>query len=464
MTEELPKGWTTARIGDVCEINPRHFDQPAGDKDLVSFVPMASVEAETGRLDPSFTRFYSEVRKKSLTRFQEGDVLFSKITPCMENGKIALAKNLSGGRAVGSTEFMVLRCSRVLDPSFLMYFLIRASFRKEAEMNMAGAVGQRRVPKSFVSGSVIPVPPLAEQRRIVASLEAYLSRLDSASGAMKKSLLDIDSFRLSSIKRAYKGKMQKIGDLFSVAVGSTPSRSDASNWKGEVPWVSSGEVAFNRIKSTKELISKSAVGKYEKRVHPPGTVLIAMIGEGKTRGQVAVLDIAAAHNQNCASIRVSETEHDPDYVYFFLKGRYGETRRSSSGGNQLALNKSKVQEIEIPMISPAGQRKVVDKIEAAEAVADRMQGQVETALRRAENLRQALLATAFTGKLVPQDPSDEPAAVLIERIQSEHASVPKAKRARRSTKTPMRLASATDVRIPKDPHSVYTGEQTALEF
>jgi hypothetical protein len=102
-------------------------------------------------------------------------------------------------------------------------------------------------------------------------------------------------------------------------------------WDGDIPWVSSGEVAFNRIKATRETIAPSAVSG-GKRLHPPGTVMLAMIGEGKTRGQTAILDIEAAHNQNCASIRVSETRILPEYVFAFFKERYLETRRGSSGG------------------------------------------------------------------------------------------------------------------------------------
>lgn len=88
----------------------------------------------------------------------------------------------------------------------------------------------------------------------------------------------------------------KIGELFDVYVGSTPSRADPSLWHGDVPWVSSGEVAFNRIRTTRESISRRALGSSKTRLHPPGTVMLSMIGQGKTRGQAAILEISAAHN------------------------------------------------------------------------------------------------------------------------------------------------------------------------
>lgn len=102
--------------------------------------------------------------------------------------------------------------------------------------------------------------------------------------------------------------------------------------------MSSGEVAFNRIKATRESISAKGLDNSSTNLHPPGTVLLGMIGEGKTRGQVAILDIEACNNQNSAAIRVSETDVLPEYVYSFLEKEYEETRRRGSGGNQPALN------------------------------------------------------------------------------------------------------------------------------
>ncbi|MCZ9343216.1 restriction endonuclease subunit S, partial [Streptomyces sp. TRM76130] len=183
------------------------------------------------------------------------------------------------------------------------------------------------------------IPPLAEQNRIVEALEDHLARLDAASAALRRSLARTAHLRQSTIRRALRGQgitplrgedaaedfqprsllapheqpwsipegwlWTTIGSLFKVYVGTTPSRKVPELWSGSIPWVSSGEVSFGRISGTREHIAETAVGNRKTRLHPPGTVMIAMIGEGKTRGQAAILDIEAAHNQNCASIRVS---------------------------------------------------------------------------------------------------------------------------------------------------------------
>ena len=98
-----------------------------------------------------------------------------------------------------------------------------------------------------------------------------------------------------------------IGELFEVVVGATPSRSEPAYWAGQIPWVSSGEVAFCRIRATRETITGAGLSNSSAKLLPPGTMLLGMIGEGRTRGQAAILGVAAATNQNSAELRVSDT-------------------------------------------------------------------------------------------------------------------------------------------------------------
>src|SRR3990172_8286923 len=108
MDWQLPPSWKWARLSEVAAISPKGFRSPPLDSDPVSFVPMAAVEEGTGRLDASTTRPWAEV-KRGYTTFEEGDILFAKVTPCMQNGKCAVASGLAGGRGAGSTELFVVR-------------------------------------------------------------------------------------------------------------------------------------------------------------------------------------------------------------------------------------------------------------------------------------------------------------------------------------------------------------------
>ncbi|MBZ0125579.1 MAG: restriction endonuclease subunit S [Rhodocyclaceae bacterium] len=159
--------WPLKTVGDICDVNPR---LPRGhniaDDQIVSFVPMAAVDEVSGTIQALHTRPFAEV-KKGYTHFMNGDVLFAKITPCMENGKAAIASELVGGLGFGSTEFHVLRAKNGVLPEWLFYFVRQPAFRNEAKRNFTGTAGQQRVPTTFLSSAVIPVPPLPEQRRIV---------------------------------------------------------------------------------------------------------------------------------------------------------------------------------------------------------------------------------------------------------------------------------------------------------
>jgi type I restriction enzyme, S subunit len=157
---ELPKGWADTTLGDCAVFNPRH-DADVLSSTLVSFVPMPAVSDTEGKIVNPSIRPFSEVAK-GYTHFQEGDVIFAKITPCMENGKIAVARELENGLACGSTEFHVLRPLADISADYIWRFLRQQSFRGDAEASMTGAVGQRRVPADFLKNSRIPLPPLSE--------------------------------------------------------------------------------------------------------------------------------------------------------------------------------------------------------------------------------------------------------------------------------------------------------------
>lgn len=209
-----------------------------------------------------------------------------------------------------------------------------------------------------------------------------------------------------------------LGQLFQVSIGSTPSRKASSYWGGGIPWVSSGEVAFCRISKTKETISQLGYDSSSVKLHPKGTVMLAMIGEGKTRGQAAILDIEACHNQNAASIGVSATPIPPEYIYNYLRYRYEIVRGIGQGGNQPALNGDLVKGIAIPLPPLEEIAEICEVVERQFAIVAAFSTDVSAQHRLVDAQRQAILRGAFNGTLVAQDLSDEPASVVLERIAS----------------------------------------------
>lgn len=238
-------------LREAAEINPKVDRSLLSDDMLVSFVPMASVGAADGQIDVSTTRTYAEV-KKGYTAFRNGDVLFAKVTPCMENGKMAVARNLSNGQGFGSTEFHVLRPREGVDPSYLYHFVSSATFRKEAARHMTGAVGLRRVPSAFLQDELIPLPELDEQRRIVAEIEKQFSRLDEAVANLQRVKANLKRYKAAVLKAAVEGRLVE---------------TEASIAHREGRTYESGEQLLQRILHERQ-VSWASKRKYREPAHP----------------------------------------------------------------------------------------------------------------------------------------------------------------------------------------------------
>ena len=193
-------------LSDAVQVNPKIDRTALTDETEVSFVPMAAVGAASGHIDVSTVRPYAEV-KKGYTNFCNGDVLFAKVTPCMENGKMAVARQLKNGVGFGSTEFHVLRPREGVDSQYIYYFVSSQTFRKEAAGHMTGAVGLRRVPSAFLESAEIPLPPLERQREIVAELEKQFSRLDEAVANLLRVKANLKRYKASVLKAAVEGRL-----------------------------------------------------------------------------------------------------------------------------------------------------------------------------------------------------------------------------------------------------------------
>ena len=204
---QLPEGWTVIKLTAACELNPPKPKPNQIASNLpVTFVPMAAVDAELGAITNASIREYTTVAK-GFTSFQEGDVIMAKITPCMENGKAAIARGLSNGVGFGSTEFHVFRSSGAVLPEYIFHFVRQQSFRKLAEANMTGTVGQKRVPASFLNDCDFPLPPLAEQRRIVAKLETLLGKVEACQQRLAKIPVILKRFRQAVLAAACSGEL-----------------------------------------------------------------------------------------------------------------------------------------------------------------------------------------------------------------------------------------------------------------
>ena len=440
------------RLGDVAQINPRFDKTSLADDAPVSFVPMAAVGAADGQIDASTTRPFGEV-KKGYTPFREGDVLFAKVTPCMENGKMAVARGLKNGVGFGSSEFHVLRPTERVDAKYLYHFVSSESFRKEAARHMTGAVGLRRVPTAFLSDAELPLVGLDEQRRIVAEIDKQFSRLDEAVANLHRVKANLKRYKAAVLKAAVecrlveteasiarregrgcetgeqllqrilderrkqwvgRGKYKppqlptdtdtalpegwvwaSIDQLAEVGTGATPSRSNPAFWTGgDIPWVSSSVVNADQVTEATEFVTEQALAETNLTLYPPGTLLLAMYGEGKTRGKCTELRLHATTNQALAALQASADVRG--YLRHFLEHNYEEMRKVASGGVQPNLNLSLVRSVCVPLPPAAEQVRISAEIERQLTILRGVEAEVDVNLLRAHTLRRATLSKAFT--------------------------------------------------------------------
>lgn len=199
--------WENGILMDFCKINPKKINTKEFDDDMiVSFIPMPCVSDIWGKIVKKELRKLGEV-KKGYTNFFEGDVLFAKITPCMENGKSAIVDKLENDIGFGSTEFYVLRCDEnKLNNKYLHYFVRQKTFRDEAKGEMTGAVGQQRVPKTFLENYKMKVPTIEEQQEIVNILDKLLAKYNKIKN-LEQQLEKIELLKKAILAKAFRGEL-----------------------------------------------------------------------------------------------------------------------------------------------------------------------------------------------------------------------------------------------------------------
>ncbi len=439
---ELPKGWEWVCLADITEINPKLPFENIPDVLEVTFLPMKHVEERSNKISLVETRKYGDV-KKGFVPMTDGDVIFAKISPCMENGKVAIVHSLRNHIAFGSTEFHVFRMKGMVIGKFVFHYLNREDFRRNAQGMMTGAVGQRRVPRKFLEESSIPLPPLAEQERIVARIEELFSSLDKGIESLKTAQAQLKTYRQAVLKWAFEGrftnadvpegelpagwKWVKLGDLTkSIEAGKSfkcderpPSERETGVLKvSAVTWGVFDENESKTVTDPEKINSNYLV-----RI---GDFLFSRANTLDLIG--AVVRVHALTKKLLLSdktLRLSFHTQivNEDWVLHFLRCQIGRKQiQDNSSGNQESMRnigQEGIRRISIPLPPTLDeQARVVAEIEARLSVCDQVEAGITRGLEQAEALRQSILKRAFEGKLVPQDPADEPASALLARIRA----------------------------------------------
>lgn len=443
----LPDGWVWTTLEEVSELNPR-IDRQSIDDDLeVTFLPMKNVEELSGKIDLSETKRFSELKRKSYTPFRDGDILFAKVTPCMENGKIALAYDLKNGIGFGSTEFHVIRLSVEHSKQFFFFYFLQQKFRQEAKRAMTSAVGLLRVPTDYMRKVPIPLPPLPEQHRIVAKIEELFTKLDAGINELHKAQSQLKRYRQSVLKAAFEGKLTeawRAEHLGTIKSAATIAGDLPDGWT----WVTVEKIAQKIHYGYTESATDDPIGpkflritdiqnnsvnwnsvpycrideiKQQQYLLRENDLVFARTGATVGKSFLIRGDIPDAVFASYLIRIVLEKEINAKFIYTFFQSQsyWMQIHQGKVGSGQPNVNAKILSQITLPLPPLLEQQGIVSEVESRLSVADEVEKTVTAELKRAEQLRQSILKKAFSGKLVPQDPNDEPASALLERIKAE---------------------------------------------
>jgi type I restriction enzyme S subunit len=435
---ELPDSWTSTRLENVVE-RCRGREDPQ-DYPNLPYLGLKHIEEETMEL---LGKSRSEEYESTSVHFFSGDILYGRLRPYLNKVHLADFEGL------GSGEIIVLTPTEDIYSQYLTYLLNSQEFVRYADHLSTG--DRPRVNYDKIKEFELSLPPLAEQQRIVDKIEELFSKLDSGVSELEEATERLEKYRKAILEKAIWGELTEkwrqehgeltnprelltdpseynppdesdipevpdkwilatFGDVFEVYLGSTPKRSNDEYWNGDINWISSGEVEFSIIKDSNEKITRAGLESCSTIVHPPNTVMLGIIGQGETRGRAAMLDIEAAHNQNTVAIRPEEAGIPAQFIYYFFMESYERTRRLGSGNQQKALSKTRVQNMVFPLPPVEEQKRIADVLEQSLSTIEKVEQSVETNIKRSDRLRQSILKHAFEGKLVPQEPTEEPPA------------------------------------------------------
>ena len=462
----IPENWCWTRLGNITEVvgggTPSSKVEEYyknGNIPWISPIDLSGYnEIYISRGAKNITKLGLE--KSSAQLMPSGTVCLSSRAPI---GYVVIAKNELCTNQ-GFKSFLPAPC---YIPEYLYWYL---KGNKELLESYASGTTFLELSGSKASLVEFPLAPLPEQHRIVDRIESLFAELDEAK---EKAQAVVDGFELRKsaiLHKAFTGELTKqwrkehsvspntllvdiekfsrnwqkkdqqflkdaqstsqvvtldnghtwirctIGAISRVTNGSTPSRKFPQYWDGTIPWVSSGEVRNNIIENTNECITQEGYDSSSVKLLPVGTVLIAMIGEGKTRGQSAILAINAAINQNIAAVVVDHGLVSSRYIWYWFQMNYARNREKGSGTGPQALNCQRVRELDFFAPSLPEQKEIVcilDKLLIRELQAREA---AEAVLAQIDTMKKAILARAFRGELGTNDPAEEWAGKLVQTV------------------------------------------------
>ena len=386
----VQKGWKSAEIGKLVMevVRPVEMD------DDETYTLVTAKRSRGGIVRREKLKGY-EIAVKNQFYIQAGDFIISK-RQIVHGACGFVPEELDG--AIVSNEYLVLNFTDKVIPQFWELLTHTVYFQQVCFHSSIGVHVEKMLFKvSRWYQWKMNIPTLKEQEKIASFLGAIDTRLTQLRrkhellrtykwGVMRK--LFSQEIHFPKFKRKWNQLL--IEDIASVSSGGTPERSASRYWNGDIPWVTTSEIGQRVIEKSAEKISLEGLQNSSAKIFQRDTILLAMYGQGKTRGQVSILNIEASTNQACAGI-VTNKDYNPRFLYYFLFGEYEKLRKLSNDGSQKNLSSGLIKKYKVPNACLEEQKEIVDFLTAIDKKIEEISQQINLT----EQFKKGLLQKMF---------------------------------------------------------------------
>ena len=414
--DKLPQGWVECQLGQVFETssggtpkrgNPKYYQNGT--------IPWLKSGELNNYIIYNAEEFITEeaLNNSSAKIFPKGSLLIALYGATV--GKLGILDFASATNQAVCCIYQNVNYNK----NFLFYYLL---LKKEYLVNQGKGGAQPNISQEIIKALLIPFPPLNEQRRIVEKIESEFKKIDKGLEYLEQAKELIKQYRQSVLKSAFnscsKGNYIKIGELCEVVRGGSPRPAgDERYYNGNIPFLKVADITKDNNKYlTKYTYTIKEAGLKKTRFVKANVLLLS--NSGATLGVPKICTFATTFNDGIAAF-LGLTDEVLDYHYYYWLSKTKELRGINQGAAQPNLNTDIIKEQLIPNIDKFEQKKIVEEIETRFALADKVEKVVDDNIKQAKQLKQSILKKAFEGRLVPQDPTDEPASVLLEKIKKE---------------------------------------------
>lgn len=418
----IPSHWMVKKLKHFCSVSPSNVDKHARDGErairLCNYTDVYYNDQITAGMPfMEATATDDQIAKFSL---RAGDTIITKDSESADDIAVSayVPEDLPG--VICGYHLSMVRPHGEISGSFVKR-LFDSRYAKSRFAVSANGLTRVGLGQYALDNVEFPLPPMEEQSDIAAFLDCEAAKIDALIAEQKRLLELLAEKRQAVISHAvtkglnpdapmrdsgvaWLGKVPAhwgvcaLGYLASIDTGSTPDRGEASYWNGTIPWLKTGEINWQAIRESEEFITEAGLANSAAKIAQPGTLLMAMYGQGVTRGRVALLEIEAAYNQACAAIRFN-SRISPQFGRYFFMAAYTHVRDAGNETSQMNLSSSLISKIRLVVPPLQEQAAVVQFLDAVVLKIDELRVQAEGAIELLKERRFALISAAVTGQV-----------------------------------------------------------------